>query len=359
MNVPSRSQIKNENAMKHTYSISVLTAAAALSLLVSASSCIKVTPDSGDQAEHYIGFTSSVGTKAPVESAADMNEFAVWAAYYAEEILDSEPMMGVRVYRDSNLWRYDELKLWEEGDWHFEAFYPLPSTLAATEVVQPDEDALKVRFFAPKTEEQSGIEGLSIEYYYGPTASHDLMTAERTRTYSSASPDASPVQFEFKHLLSRVSIAVKTATDDVTLKSLTFGGMSVLGAYNTFGYSGRWQLLTELDELSDVQPGSFSDLNANIPSPLHSDGTSVDVLSDLLLIPQTPGDGTNGHAPITLEVTYAISDAAPETKTIALPSSTPWEPGHHYRYTLKLAMADVTLSVDMVPWDERDYTVIF
>ena len=209
----------------------LLNAAAALSLLVSASSCIKVTPDSGDQAEHYIGFTSSVETKTPVESAADMNEFAVWAAYYAEaeEILYSEPMAGVRVYRDANLWRYDELKLWEEGDWHFEAFYPLPSTLAATEVVQSDQDALKVSFTAPKTEEQSGIEGLSIEYYYGPTASHDLMTAEDTRTYSSASPNASPVQFKFEHLLSRVGIAVKSTSSDVTLTSLVFKGMSVLG----------------------------------------------------------------------------------------------------------------------------------
>lgn len=333
----------------------LLNAAAALSLLVSASSCIKVTPDSGDQAEHYIGFTSSVETKAPVESAAGMNEFAVWAAYYPEEILYSEPMAGVRVYRDANLWRYDELKLWEEGDWHFEAFYPLPSTLAATEVVQSDQDALEVSFTAPKTEEQSGIEGLSIEYYYGPTASHDLMTAEDTRTYSSASPDASPVQFEFKHLLSRVSIAVKTATDDVTLKSLTFAGMSVLGAYNTVGYSGRWQLLTEFDELSDVPSGSFSDLNDNIPSPLPSDGTSVDVLSDLLLIPQNPGTAQ-------VEVTYTIgadgSDAgASETKSLTLPADPVWQPGRHYRYTLTLGTADVTLNIDVVDWDEKDYSV--
>ena len=333
----------------------LLNAAAALSLLVSASSCIKVTPDSGDQAEHYIGFTSSVETKAPVESAADMNEFAVWAAYYAEEILSSEPMAGVRVYRDANLWRYDELKLWEEGDWHFEAFYPLPSTLAATEVVQSDQDALEVSFTAPKTEEQSGIEGLSIEYYYGPTASHDLMTAEDTRTYSSASPDASPVQFEFKHLLSRVSIAVKTTTDDVTLKSLTFGGMSVLGAYNTVGHPGQWQLLTDFEELSNVPSGSFSDLNDNIPSPLPSDGTSVDVLSDLLLIPQNPGTAQ-------VEVTYTIgADGSgagiSETKSLTLPADPSWEPGRHYRYTLTLGTADVTLNIDVVDWDEKDYSV--
>ena len=335
----------------------LLNAAAALSLLVSASSCIKVTPDSGDQAEHYIGFTSSVETKAPVESSAEMKEFAVWAAYYIDGTLDHKPMEGIRVYHRDGLWMYDDLQMWQEGDWHFEAFYPHPSTLVATEVVQPDMDALEVIFTALKTEEQSGIEGLSIEYYYGPTASHDLMTAEDTRTYSSASPDASPVQFEFKHLLSRVSIAVKTATDDVTLKSLTFAGMSVLGAYNTVGYSGRWQLLTEFDELSDVPSGSFSDLNDNIPSPLPSDGTSVDVLSDLLLIPQTPETAQ-------VEVTYTIGAdgsgaGTPETKSLTLPADPVWQPGRHYRYTLTLGGADVTLIVKIIDWNERNFSVEF
>ena len=336
----------------------LLNSAAALSLLVSASSCIKVTPDSGDQAEHYIGFTSSVETKAPVESSADMKEFAVWAAYTAVGEEPEVPMKEVKVYRAAynDVWVYDNLQMWKEGDWHFEAFYPLPSELRKTKPVL-NEDALDVNFTAAHSGSQTGLEGLTVNYYYGPTASYDLMTAEADRSYPADGGNA--VQFTFSHLLSRVSIAVKTTTDDVTLKSLTFAGMSVLGAYNTVGYSGRWQLLTSIPELSRVPPGSFSADQSKLTSPLPSNGTPVDVLSDLLLIPQTPGDGTNGHAPITLEVTYAIGDAAPETKTIDLPSSTPWELGHHYRYTLKLAMADVTLSVDMEPWNERNYTVIF
>ena len=321
----------------------LLNSAAALSLLVSASSCIKVTPDSGDQAEHYIGFTSSVETKAPVESSADMKEFAVWAAYTAVGEEPEVPMKEVKVYRAAynDVWVYDNLQMWKEGDWHFEAFYPLPSELRKTKPVL-NEDALDVNFTAAHSGSQTGLEGLTVNYYYGPTASYDLMTAEADRSYPADGGNA--VQFTFSHLLSRVSIAVKTTTDDVTLKSLT---------------SGRWQLLTSIPELSRVPPGSFSADQSKLTSPLPSNGTPVDVLSDLLLIPQTPGDGTNGHAPITLEVTYAIGDAAPETKTIDLPSSTPWELGHHYRYTLKLAMADVTLSVDMEPWNERNYTVIF
>ena len=332
----------------------LLNAAAALSLLVSASSCIKVTPDSGDQAEHYIGFTSSVETKAPVESSADMNEFAVWAAYYVEGNLPSEPMEGIRVYRRDGLWMYDDLQMWQEGYWHFEAFYPHPSTLVATEVVQPDMDALEVIFTAQKTEEQSG--GLSIDYYYGPTASNDLMIAEYTRTYSSASPDASPVRFEFRHLLSRVSIAVKSASEGVSLNYLTFGGMSVLGEYNmNSNEPDTWHLLTSIPELSNVQPGRFPADLTEVDDRLPSDGTSVDVLSDLLLIPQTPGTAQ-------VEVTYTIGadgagSGASETKSLTLPADPSWEPGRHYRYTLTLGTADVTLNIDVVDWDEKDYSV--
>ena len=333
----------------------LLNAAAALSLLVSASSCIKVTPDSGDQAEHYIGFTSSVETKVPVESSANMKEFAVWAAYYIDGTLDHKPMEGIRVYHRDGLWMYDDLQMWQEGDWHFEAFYPHPSDLSATQAVV-GEEALDINFTAPHDNSQiTESEGLTINYYYGPNASYDLMTAEADRSYPADGGNA--VQFTFSHLLSRVSIAVKTTTDDVALKSLTFGGMSVLGAYNTVGHSGQWQLLTDFKELSKVPAGSFSDLNDNIPSPLPSDGTSVDVLSDLLLIPQTPETAQ-------VEVTYTIGAdgsgaGTPETKSLTLPADPVWQPGRHYRYTLTLGGADVTLIVKIIDWNERNFSVEF
>ena len=329
----------------------LLNAAAALSLLVSASSCIKVTPDSGDQAEHYIDFTSSVETKAPVESSTDMDEFAVWAAYTAVGEEPEVPMKEVKVYRAAynDVWVYDDLQMWKEGDWHFEAFYPLPSELRKTKPVL-NEDALDVNFTAAHSGSQTGLEGLTVNYYYGPTASCDLMTAEADRSYPSGGGNA--VQFTFSHLLSRVSIAVKAASDNVTLNSLAFGGMSVLGAYNTVDYPEQWQLLTELDELSNVQAGCFRDLNANIPSPLPSGGTSVDVLSDLLLIPQNPGTAQ-------VKVTYTIGAdgagaGASETKSLTLPADPAWQPGRHYRYTLTLGTTDVTLNIDVVDWEPAE-----
>ncbi len=281
-----------------------------------------------------------------------MAEFAVWAAYYAEGSLDDVPMRGIKVYRDNlGAWMYDDLQPWQEGDWHFEAFYPHPSVLEVSEIVE-GKDAMGITFTAPKTEEQTGLEGLTIEYYYGPTASHDLMTDEYTRSYTIASPDASPVQFTFEHLLSRVGIAVKSTSNDVRLTSLVFKGMSVLGAYNTQGSQGEWRLLTSIPELSNVQPGSFTADLSDISAPLPSDGTAVDVLSDLLLIPQTPGTAQ-------VEVTYTIGAdgagaGASETKSLTLPADPSWEPGRHYRYTLTLGTADVTLNIDVVDWEPAE-----
>ena len=337
--------------MKQIIFIPILSAAAALSLLAFVSSCAKVSIDKPDQAEQYIDFSTSVETKAPVDSSADMKEFAVWAAYYIDGTLDHRPMEGIRVYRRGGLWMYDDLQMWQEGDWHFEAFYPHPSVLEVSEIVE-GKDAMGITFTAPKTEEQTGLEGLTIEYYYGPTASHDLMTDEYTRSYTIASPDATPVQFTFEHLLSRVGIAVKSTSSDVTLTSLVFKGMSVLGAYNTPESQEQWRLLTSIPELSNVQPGSFTADLSDISAPLPSDGTAVDVLSDLLLIPQTPGTAQ-------VEVTYTIGAdgagaGASETKSLTLPADPSWEPGRHYRYTLTLGTTDVTLNIDVVDWEDTE-----
>lgn len=322
--------------------------------LPAVTSCDKV-PAGEQPGDTPIAFNSAVSTKAPVESENNMTEFAVWAAYYSNDDLDSEPFVNTKVYKATDdTWTYDDIKYWQEGRWHFEAFYPLPSDLQVTEPVQ-GQDALEVIFTAPK-EEGAVLEGLTVNYYYGPTASHDLMTAEYTRDYTATDPDASAVDLKFNHLLSRVTISVKTSSSNVSLTALTFSGMSVLGEYNGAENSGKWRLLTELKELSDVPPGSFSADLSKITSPLPSDGTPVDVLSDLLLIPQTPGDGTNGHDPINIKVSYTLNGQS-ETKTVNLPSTPAWEPGRHYRYTLAVGSADVTLNINVVSWDEENYNV--
>lgn len=313
-------------------------------------SCDKVP--AGDQpGDTPIAFNSAVSTKAPVESENAMTKFAVWAAYYDSDGNMTKPFDNTKVYYKAtdDTWTYDDIKYWQEGDWHFEAFYPMPSTLHFEKPVH-EQDALKVTFTAPK-EEGAVLEGLTIDYYYGPTASRDLMTAEYTRKYTATDPDASAVNLTFNHLLSRVTISVKTSSSNVSLTALTFSGMSVLGEYNGAENPDKWRLLTSIPELSKVPAGSFSADPSKITSPLPSNGTPVEVLSDLLLIPQTPGDGTNGHDLINIEVSYTLNGQS-ETKTVNLPSTPAWEPGRHYRYTLAVGSADVTLNIDITDWED-------
>lgn len=325
--------------------------------LPAVTSCDKV-PAGEQPGDSPIAFNSAVSTKAPVESEKDIDEFAVWAAYYSNGILDDKPFENTTVAKTADgTWTYDDLKYWLEGKWHFEAFYPLPSDLQVTEPVK-GQDALEVIFTAPKGE-GTAWEGLTIDYYYGPTASHDLMTAEHTRKYTATNPDASAVDLKFNHLLSRVTIAVKTNSSNVSLTSLTFSGMSVLGAYNTAEDPGNWRLLTSIHELSKVPPGSFSADPSELPSTLPSNGTPVDVLPNLLLIPQTPGGSADSQNPIKIDITYKMAEGQEQSHSIYLPSDTSWDPGRHYHYTLSIGSAKVTLKVNVVDWDERNFSVEF
>ena len=322
-------------------------------------SCDKV-PAGEQPGDTPIAFNSAVSTKAPVESENKMTEFAVWAAYYDNNGYMTEPFVNTKVlYKATDdTWTYDDIKYWQEGDWHFEAFYPLPSDLQATEPVQR-QDALKVTFTAPK-DKGSVWEGLTIDFYYGPTASHDLMTAEYTRHYTATDPDASSaVDLTFNHLLSRVTISVKTSSSNVSLTALTLSGMSVLGEYNGAENPEKWRLLTRIPELSNVQAGSFSADLSKITSPLPSNGTPVEVLPDLLLIPQTPGGSADSQNPIKIDITYKMAEGQEQSHSIYLPSDTSWDPGRHYHYTLSIGSAKVTLKVNVVDWYERNFSVEF
>lgn len=317
-----------------------LSAAALLSMTYS---CSK-TEVTGQQAG--IAFSTAVETKAPVESSDDMDAFAVWA-YRSDDnaTYPVEEMNGIHVYRSGSVWAYDNVQMWIDGIWHFEAMYPDPQSLGT--------DKIGVQFYIPKNDGQVELDGVSISYFDGTNADADLMIAKQDRIYNSASnPDASAVSLSFEHLLSRVGISVKTTTEDLTLTSLTFKGMGVIGAYNT-KESGedKWMLLNSVPELESVVPTGTFEASPN-GSPLPSDGTAVDVLSDLLLIPQTPGTAQ-------VEVTYTIGAdgagaGASETKSLTLPADPSWEPGRHYRYTLTLGTTDVTLNIDVVDWEKTN-----
>ena len=191
-------------------------------------SCSRVLTE--EQEDSPIAFTSAVTVKAPVETSGDLDGtsgFAVWATHQGGEpaALAYLLMDRVQVYRNGNEWAYDRVRMWQEGQWHFEAFYPYPKTLAP-EAGQTGRDVLSTGLRFSKDGSQSAApEGVYIDYYYSPAASHDLMTASADRNYPSGGSGA--VEFTFEHLLARVSIAVQTGASGLTVQSLEFSGMSI------------------------------------------------------------------------------------------------------------------------------------
>lgn len=320
-------------------------------------SCDKV-PAGEQPGDTPIAFNSAVSTKAPVESENAMTEFAVWAAY---NDMSGNPvsmvMDGIHVYRSTstgNEWTYDDIKLWRDGQWEFSALYPYPQS-----VNQDGNNIIEADCYAQKAEGQLE-KGVYIQYYDGSAADIDLMLAEDSRQYPGGGAGA--VQFTFSHILSKVSLAVKSEGNaEITVTDLKFSGMGVYGRYNfndalSEDWQDKWRIIPhtvgEGGSMVEVPKGEFSLTKSVSIGPAQT----VTVLENLLLIPQTPGDVTNDHDPINIEVSYTLNGQS-ETKTVNLPSTPAWEPGRHYRYTLTLGTADVTLNIDVEDWDEKDYSV--
>ena len=344
-----RGNIKHQKMRAYSH-IRVLLSAAAL--LTALSSCSKV--ETTERRDASITFSSSVVTKAPVDTDGQIDRFAVWA-YRSDDAatLPEVEMDGIEVYRNGTGWAYDNVRMWTDGFWYFEALYPCPRTLG---------QGIGVDLHIPKTDAQTEKDGVYISYFDGTEAVTDLMLAKADRNYDSSAPDVSPVALDFKHLLSRVSICAEAGDDNVTVSSLTFGGMYVYGSYNDV-VEDAWQPITQTTEDGVVQEidqpyGDFEADLSGITFPLPAEEQVV-LLPDLLLIPQTPATSGSGLNEMKVTVSYTVGTQPKETKTVFLPQDPAWLPGRHYRYTIKFAMADVTLSVEMVQWDERDYTVIF
>ena len=192
----------------------------------------------------------------------------------------------------------------------------------------------------PKNDAQIEKDGVYISYFDGTEAGTDLMLAKADRTYDSSAPDVSPVALDFNHLLSRVSVCAEAGDDNVTVSSLTFGGMYVYGSYND-AVEDAWQPITKTIEDGVVQEidqpyGDFDADLSGITFPLPAEEQVV-LLPDLLLIPQTPAASGSGLNEMKVTVTYTVGTQPEETKTVFLPQDPAWQPGRHYRYTIKFA----------------------
>lgn len=243
-----------------------------------------------------IGFATSVTRSAtgPVSGFAAGDGFDVWAQMVMTDaggapltVFTEEPVSTT----DGSAWSYVNTKFWEVADYTFAAIFPAEVNGASV------------------TFGTAGNPVFSIANY-NATANYDLMTASQTVSYRGT---ASPVQFQFEHLLSRVSIAGRAENGNVTINSITLTGVSESGSYDSAsGWSG-------------LAAG-----NGFTASNIQLNGTTADVIGNKLMIPQSVGgmEVSVNYKPDGASASLSATYELPVTEFVSS-----WEPGRSYRYT--------------------------
>lgn len=248
-----------------------------------------------------IGFATSVTRSAtgPVSGFAAGDGFDVWAQMVMTDaggisltgtpvtVFSEEPVTTA----DGTVWGYVNTKFWEVADYTFAAIFPAEVNGASV------------------TFGTAGNPVFSIANY-NATANYDLMTASQTVSYRGT---ASPVQLQFEHLLSRVSIAGRAENGNVTINSITLTGVSESGSYDSAsGWSG-------------LAAG-----NGFTASNIQLNGTTADVIGNKLMIPQPVGgmEVSVNYKPDGASASLSATYELPVTEFVSS-----WEPGRSYRYT--------------------------
>lgn len=316
--------------MKQIIFIPILSAAAALSLLAFVSSCAKVSIDKPDQAEQYIDFSTSVETKAPVESSADMTEFAVWG-YYADVDGNyvnvfgriNQEDTGVEVRKENGSWVYEDLRWWQFGvPYNFFAVYP--ADVSGVSLQAAEEPSLTIT-----------------DYDVLANTESDLMLATAPDIIYQNGDATQPVSFRFSHLLSRIDLLCRPYSDqdiegyEPRVHSAKLYGLGTEASFSsdqfTAGNTRRngWTVSGESLTTED-----FPLAGADIPDGGLQISERTSLMSDVLVFPQQtfrPG--------MVFKIEWSATGDGNTTSSvielITLPLEA-WVGGKHYVYTFTI-----------------------
>lgn len=252
-------------------------------------------------------------TRAAVEKPSDMEAFSVWG-WYTDTETGGNPVSvfnKTRVAQASG-WNYEGgTRYWIPGKtYRFYGVYP--ATLSTDKVNVSIDGTITITDFDCSATGENAV---------------DLMTAVPLQIYDGA--DASAVVMKFNHLLAKVNIMATVEGGNVTVTSVTFSGMGTQGNYSS---TNGWNYTAQ---------GSFTSSESKV---LNS--TGIDLLGDMLLIPQTINEN------FKINVTYTM-DEEQKTTEIALPTANAsnWEAGKSYRYTLAFKGNNIIFTVNVMPWN--------
>lgn len=340
--------------------IQLLNAAAALSLLASASSCTKTRTDIGPGTGTYIEF-ASILTRTTVESPDDIDEFAVWG-YYQNADDNYQDVFGqigtentgVPVRNENGGWVYDDLKKWEFGvTYNFYAVYP-------TE--------LKHVVEVPGT--GGGDPFMSILDYDVSTQDNDLMfaAAESIRYDDGETP--APVRFTFSHLLSKVDFIARI--DPATLGNLPDFTATITEA-KLYGMAKEAHLSAQNLEQTDMttvvwEPASENTITDS-SEPLKEIPASIELGSqeqsvfgkEFYVFPS--GDISDYileiHWTVTAEAGASPIERSQQIRLVS-PNARSWVAGKRYRYSFTISDTDHILFdiPSVTPWTDASGGII-
>lgn len=293
--------------------------AAAIALIAAA--CTQTDDDTPQG--RAISFRPAAETRAAVDKDGTPGNFLVWGGYESNLLFNKET-----VYSPS--WNYDGgTRYWVPGEWNFYAIHPkaeLDSKVAF------DNGTFTVTGFDASATGDDAV---------------DLMTASASVTYNEREKPPTSVPLKFQHELARVNVVIKTENTVATVNAFKIYGVDYKGKL-TKGTAAQWSEITtctaEETPFAQTTPFTFNTTN----------GFEKSMLGDLLLIPDTDLTGAN------IDIAYRYEgESVDRTSTVSLGTSTTtqWDAGKRYNYTLTIKGGTLTINVTVADWKEENTSV--
>ena len=284
-------------------------------------SCTADVPDGNSLPA--IGFTpQAAGTRAVVESPADMTAFQVWG-WYGTSASPTNVFNGDEVRHTGNAWTYDDLRYWiPRQTYDFYALHPYGLSGATCK----DDGTLTITGFTCGA---------------GDNAT-DLMTARATDLNGNNAP---VVNLTFSHELVRITVDIKS---DITT---TFKQLRLINVPSAATFTKAADGITAW---SDLTYHTFLPATGTPPT-ISAGGEFTNVFGTLLVIPKP-----DAKAKPQLHLVYQNEIAGTEqTKDIELPDADQWTAGQSYRYTCTITGAQSQLNIyyTVTDWTGKEINV--
>lgn len=294
---------------------------------------------------------STDDTRASLVTSTSLKSFAVYGNMVSSSSPSSPAVVfdGTTVNNIDGKWTYDNVQYWLPGKTYSFAAIHIPSDDNISDLTYSN-DKLSFNYVAP------------VDY----NRATDIITAAHRRAYSySATSSASPVYFDFGHIMSRINFVAKVdpvaVGTEITINKIEIRGLSSRASYSLQpgslnGSTETYDLVGNAWTVSTQDADKITITKEFISDNTITTGESIEffpVDDPLLLIPQSI---TN----ITLVLTYTRNGITSQlTGSLNSTGSSygyAWSANQSYRYTFTIGSDEYLIFSKPVvsAWDEDE-----